>query len=227
MTLNERHIAFLFLVATFGHLTNRDAARLCMLGMSDNVALVTAQNTGKRLAEEGLLLVKTLPLDRLSKVYVLTAAGANLLNDHFLDAWVELEDDAHRWFGDGYNLSFNDNVTRRPLVELLQQLSHAHGWLAVGQRGLKRNTFGLGRLAHFDAVLVDPSTFQPMLAVYLAHPSTNTSTRHVCKFAQQGWRFAIAAHGRPQREALLRWRAKSNAGMDAWVRERLPAGVVA
>ena len=229
MKLNERHIQFLFLVATFGHLTNRDAARLCLAGMNGNVALVTAQNTGRRLAEEGLLLIKTLPLDHLSKVYILTAAGAQALNDHHIEPWLEMDDkgDGRQWFADGYNLSFGDNVTRRPMLELLQQLSSQHGWLPVGQRGLKRNVFGLARLGHFDAVLVDPQTFTPMRAVYLAHPSTNTSTRHVCKLAQAGWQFAVAAHGGPQLEALRRWRAKVNPSLDGWVRERLPAGVVA
>ena len=68
MKLTPAAIKFLFSVATFGHLSNRDAAQICWPAMGSASALVTAQNLGKRLLEAGFVLVKTLPCDRLGSL---------------------------------------------------------------------------------------------------------------------------------------------------------------
>ena len=226
MKLTERALKFLCLVGTFGHLTNRDAAKLLLADMSDATALVTAQNLGKRLAEDGLVLVKTLPLDRLSKVYVLTQAGSGVLNEQYIEKWLE-SDAEGAWFADGYSLSFNDNVTRRPLIQLLHDITKLTGWLPVGQRGMKRGFLKLNGRGNFDAALMDPETGKTRFMVYLAHPSTNTATRHVCKLAQGKWQFVIAAHNDVQLQALRRWRELTHSDMHNFVRNELPPGVLA
>lgn len=226
MKLNPTSIKFLFSVASFGHLSNRDAARIVWSAMGSNSALVTAQNLGKRLVDAGLVLFKTLPSDRLSKAYVLTSAGAEALNELFLDRWAD-SDDTFTWFADGYSVSLNDNVPRRPMVGLLQSMTAAGGMLAVGQRSAKRGFMGLREWSHFDAVLVDDATFKPLLGVYLAHSSTDTAGRTVRKLAREGKPFLVAADTATRLTALRKWRASVNPDMDAHVRDRLPASVVA
>lgn len=226
MKLTPITIKFLFSVATLGHLSNRDAAQICWPAMGSNSALVTAQNLGKRMVEAGLVLVKTLPCDRLSKAYVLTMAGAEALNSLFLDRWIESDCEV-TWFTDGYGVSLNDNIPRRPLVALVQQMTAAGGLLAVGQRSAKRGFMGLKEWAHFDAVLVDEASYQPVWGVYLAHSSTDTAGRHVRKLAAGPKPFLIAADTASRLSAMRKWRASVSPEKAADVHDRVPPSVVA
>jgi hypothetical protein len=212
---------FLCLVGHFGHLTSRELAMLNWPNRSSDSALVTAQVAGKKLAGLGLVLTRKLPYDNLSRVYVLTTKGAAWLNDSYLEDWLE-HDSPAVWFADGYSVSLNQWVIRRPLIQLLHEVAAATGLHPVGQRSLGRGFLGMGGLKHFDAVLLDDAG-KVVFGVYLAHSATSTSTEYVCKLAKGSTAFLVAADRAPQLQAMLRWRERTSPAMAAYLVEKLPA----
>lgn len=188
-------------------------------------SLVTAQTAGKKLETAGLVYSKTLPADNLSRVYVLTTKGAAYLNQHYMEQWLE-SDGTTLWFADGYNLSVTKQVARRPLIALLHQMAAATGWHPVGQRVVARGFLSLSHLKHFEALLLNADG-EVQLAVFLAHSAVKPAGEMVQKLAKAGAAFAIAADTPSKLAACIKWRASANPRVDAYVKERLPAGVVA
>lgn len=225
--LTETQLRFLELVGTFGYLASRELAELCWPNMSPTSAIVTAQNAGKKLSTLGLVLSRQLPVDNLSRCYVLTSRGADALNDHFCARWVELDEATPRaWFTDGYNLSLMHQFTRRPVTALAHQMVAALGVRAIGQRGLARGFLGLRAYAEFEAVLVDASD-TVVLAIYQAHPSTAAATPHVVRFAKRSVPFLVASSRPLQLQALRKWRDSTSPRMAMYINDKLPAGVLA
>lgn len=225
--ISETQLRFLELVGTFGYLTSRELAELCWPNMSPRSAIVTAQTAGKKLSSLGLVFSRQLPVDNLSRCYVLTTRGADVLNDHYCGRWVELDEATPQaWFTDGYNLSLMHQFTRRPVTLLAHQMAAALGLRAIGQRGLVRGFLGLRAYAEFEAVLVDASD-QVVLAIYQAHPSTAAATPHVVRLARQSVPFLVASAQPLQLQALRKWRDATSPLMALYVNGKLPAGVLA
>ena len=225
--LTETNLRFLELVGTFGYLATRELAELCWPNMSAASAIVTAQNAGKKLATSGFVLSRQLPVDNLSRCYVLTTRGADVLNDLYCARWVELDEDTPQvWFTDGYNLSLMHQFTRRPVTLLAHQMSAALGLRVIGQRGLARGFLGLRGYAEFEAVLLDASD-KVVLAIYQAHPSTATATSHVIRHAKRSVPFLVASSQPLQLQALRKWRDSTSPLMAMYVNGKLPAGVLA
>ena len=216
--LGETRQNFLCLVGHFGYVTSREISLLLYPGRGADSALVTAQTMGRKLEALGLVHTKTLPYDNLSRDYVLTPRGAAYLNDVVMETWLEHDTDTF-WFADGYSLSLNQWVARRPLITVLQAaikrtsvavIGPAGESLRatlhpVGQRSLKRGFMGLSAYKHFDAALLDDDG-KLVLGVYLAHSATTTASDYVCKLAQGSTPFIIAADTQPKLKALVRRR---------------------
>ena len=211
--ISETQLRFLELVGTFGYLTSRELAELCWPNMSPRSAIVTAQTAGKKLSSLGLVFSRQLPVDNLSRCYVLTTRGADVLNDHYCGRWVELDEATPQaWFTDGYNLSLMHQFTRRPVTLLAHQMAAALGLRAIGQRGLVRGFLGLRAYAEFEAVLVDAS---------------DQVVPHVVRLARQSVPFLVASAQPLQLQALRKWRDATSPLMALYVNGKLPAGVLA
>lgn len=214
----------LFLVGTLGYLTTRDLAQLCWPEQAPAVALVTAQAAGKKLRDLGYVLGrKQVFVADVSIFYVLTTKGARVLNEHYLKRWAADPTADIDWFSDGYNLSITKCVARAPLIELLHRVSVVTDWQVVGQRALQRGFLGLRKFAHFDAVLLDAKD-HPIACVYLAHPTPDAGSTHVCKLARGPFAFLIAAATPVRLAALIKWRNKVNPEISEYLANVLPEG---
>lgn len=225
-------------IAHFGFLTTRELAQLNWSALAPASAIVMSQNACKRLLEEGLVIKKALPVDKLQAVYVLGSRGAKLLNEVYFEQWLEANTvDGAQWFADGYNLSLSSHVARRPLINLLYDVLLATAGqghdgraaatlMAVGQRSISRGYLGLQRYRQFDAMLLDLYG-KPKFGVYLAHSSLVQSSISVCELAKAPEEFLIAAPNISMQSALIRWRAKVNPGMADLIAHSLPPGVIA
>jgi hypothetical protein len=249
-TLPEALQRALALLGHFGFLTTRELAQLNWAHMKPASAIVTSQNACKRLEDASLVVKKALPLDKLQSVYVLGSKGAAYLNEAYFDMWMDHEPvGVQQWFADGYNLSLNSHVTRRPLIALLYaaivetldtiQTADVAAALdasgkgqrlaptlhAVGQRSLARGFLGLKRYDHFDAMLLDDEG-TPKFGVYLAHSGTPQAAISVCKLAHSPEAFLIASDKPTQLASLIRWREKVNPTMHSYLANALPIGLV-
>ena len=239
---SEKQLGVLALVGTFGYLSTRDIAKLNWPQYEAHSAHVMAQEAASKLAKEGYLLardpriqpgMKHVPVAKsgVTKAYVLTKKGAEVLNDLFADSFIETPAPADGklllWFTAGYNLSMKDYITRAPLIDLLHEMMAGDPSLnAVGKRGAARNVLGLQHVSHFDAVLVDGHG-QFVFGVYLAHQNTAQASVDVTELIRGPHPFLLAAES-PKRLALLqKWRAERGPNVDAYVWSRLPAGVEA
>jgi hypothetical protein len=229
----------LVIIGHFGPVTTRELAQLNWPTMAPASAIVTSQGACRQLLKEGLVVKKSLPLDKLQSVFVLGSKGAKLLNELHMEQWLDhaQQDASTFWFGDGYNLSLKGHVTRRPLIALLHSVIVATAdsvvaddgvtqrlvptLHAIGQRSMARGFLGLAKHSNFDAMLVD-SDGSPKFGVYLAHSSTMQAVESVGKLAGEPYAFLIAAHNPTQLAALVKWRETSNTSMANYLRTALP-----
>lgn len=225
--LSEAHQKVLVLCGSFGYLANRDLAHLVWPNMTPNVAMVTAQRATKKLCKDGFLFAYESELDQLTQLYVLTRNGAEYLNLKFEDDWSVYTPGGMLWFRNGHNVSKTlTQIPRQPLITLLHEIVRQTGWHAIGQRALARGFLGLGAYAHFEAVLLnDAGEF--LFGCYVAHSATGPSTEYVKKLACEHTPFLIAAQRPTQLQALVASRGKFNELMESFIRDRLPAGLVA
>ena len=225
--ITTAHLRVLESCGSFGYLATREIAQLAWPNMSTASALSTAQTATSKLRAAGLLLQRPLEGDSLSRAYVLTSRGADLLNDHYGDDWMVLgEPTTQTWFGDGYDLATLQWLARKPLIELVHQMSAATGLRAIGQRGTSRGFLGLRQFRHFEAVLVDEQD-EVVFGVYLAHGATGIASGFVRKLALGPTPFLIAAGSPSALNALARRRDISSPSMAEYLSARLPAGIIA
>jgi hypothetical protein len=210
----------LVIIGHFGPVTTRELAQLNWPTMAPASAIVTSQGACRQLLKEGLVVKKSLPLDKLQSVFVLGSKGAKLLNELHMEQWLDhaQQDASTFWFGDGYNLSLKGHVTRRPLIALLHSVIVATAdsvvaddgvtqrlvptLHAIGQRSMARGFLGLAKHSNFDAMLV--------------------AVESVGKLAGEPYAFLIAAHNPTQLAALVKWRETSNTSMANYLRTALP-----
>lgn len=229
------------LIGTFGYLSTRDISRMAWAGHGAHSAHVLAQTMLSKLVADGYVLARALGhrpgvepavlKPGVPRGYVLTQKGANALNEAYQNEWaeapVEVGSKVLPWFADGYNLSLADFVTRAPVIELCHSLqAHGQDLTMVGRRGLARNFMGRADLKHFDAALFDV-TGKLVFGVYLAHHQTSEAAKEVVKLAKQPVQFLICCDRPIRLQPLQRWRASTNAAMDAYVLATLPPGVMA
>ena len=239
---SEKQLGVLALIGTFGYLSTREIAKLNWPQNEAHSAHSMAQDAVSKLAKAGLVLAKDpreqpgmksapLPKSGVTKAYILTKRGAEILNDTFVDEFIETPAPADGklllWFAANYKVSMADHVTRAPLIDLLHEMMSSDPTLhAIGKRGASRNVLGLQHVSHFDAVLVDDQC-QFVFGVYLAHQNTAQASDDVTKLIRGPHPFLLAADSPKRLAVLQKWRAERGPKVDAHVWSKLPAGVEA
>lgn len=239
--LTELQQAALLHCGTFGFASTRDISRLVWPNHGAHSAHVMAQRMLTKLMTEKLLFardIRQLPDTKLApapktgipKAYVLTVKGADVLNESYMDVWLETDFPAgskpQTWFADGYNLTLKDHVVRRPVMEVCFQMATGTGLHPVGQRACARNFLGLSRYSHFDAVLVDAEG-RFVVGVHLAHLHTPTATTDISRLAGGPDDFLICCGPHQRLASFLKWRAGYSAAMSERVQAVLPPGLLA
>lgn len=260
LTEHQLHIATL--VGTFGFLSTREIAKLAWPANEPHSAHVMAQTAVKRLVAGGVFLARDprvrpgmkpeeralLATQGVALAYVLTAKGADILNEHYMDDWVLTpcadEQASRLWFTDGYDLSLQSHTVRAPVIEFCRFML-AKATVAdpndaytgarlrlrvVGARGASRNFLGLKQFTHaqLGAYILDAGG-RFLAGVHLCDSITSNATTKLIKLSKTGPDFFIVNEpGRmAQLQALIRHRAEHNVDMAKRVYDLLPTGGMA
>jgi hypothetical protein len=214
----EKHAAALTAIGSFGYLATRELALLLHATITPKAALKAAQLTTKQLERAGLVLARDVPVHGETKCYVLTRAGARLLND----LYVTLA------FHDGYDLTVHNMLARRPVIELAYEYAKAKSLAAVGPRALQNDFGGLGNFRELDALLVDPDAAAPAFGIMLVRHYDKATIERVKKACKLPVPTLLAApsHREKHLQALIKVRAQTAPAHEEHLRFNKPDGLV-